>query len=656
MFLAKVIHADGFSRLAAVKLLHPKWSEDEEIASRMRDEARLLGWLRHKHIVDVIDLTRIDGRVAVLMEYLEAVDTRLVIQDCKERDDIVPMRVALEICSQAAGALDAAYNRPPYAGEKPLHVIHRDIKPSNIMIDGDGVSKVLDFGVARADFDSREAHTEEMSFGSLEYMPPERLFFEPDTPASDVYSLGATLFELLTLEKFGKARLKPNNHEEFILERLEKLLEVQLFDDAEVGEELLLLLNEMLAFDEKERPPASMCMARMRALAKLFPAQPTLAEWAEEEIPPLVQAFMARDTGDSSAMVGRVVDEDPSRVFPRAMTEEAPKPQQQQRGGHIFEDVEDEPTDPGGEDTAVELAMAEPARDARWEAIKEQTLRDREPPTVPGAPVGAAAGAGPMAAEAVSELDDEPTTAMRVPGGDPDTLPRKQPRASLEPPRELTDPTMEKIDPVTEEELAAHGSASASAAPAVLSAAPASPPGEPAEEKEGWLGAIVLLMVGLLLIGGLAFGGLTVIGGVVGVSVMGDDLTAGLPGGTAPTGSQAADSEPAEAPDAPADAGSDAAGSDAAEAPSPAEPDPAAAAPEGPATHFISHISDAKKLSVRCDNTKGSGVSDAWVQGEALGKCTVTGMSNDRKRLTAVVEGVEPREYNCFVEGAKACE
>ena len=51
VYLAKVIHADGFSRLAAIKLLHPKWSENEEIASRMRDEARLLGWIRHKNIV-----------------------------------------------------------------------------------------------------------------------------------------------------------------------------------------------------------------------------------------------------------------------------------------------------------------------------------------------------------------------------------------------------------------------------------------------------------------------------------------------------------------------------------------------------------------------------------------------------------------------------
>jgi serine/threonine-protein kinase len=203
VYLAKVIHGDGFSRLVAVKLLHPKWSENEEIASRMRDEARLLGWLRHKNIVDVMDLTLIDGRCAVLMEYLEAVDLKVIVTACLDHGARIPLRVCLEVCSAVASALDAAYTRPPYAGEKPLRVIHRDIKPSNIMVDEGGTTKVLDFGVARADFEQREAKTQELSFGSIEYMPPERLFFEPESPASDVYSLGATLYEMLALDKLG---------------------------------------------------------------------------------------------------------------------------------------------------------------------------------------------------------------------------------------------------------------------------------------------------------------------------------------------------------------------------------------------------------------------------------------------------------------------
>jgi serine/threonine-protein kinase len=116
VFLSKVMHADGFSRLVAIKLLHRKWSENQEIAQRMRDEARLLGWLRHRNIVDVIDLTSIDGRAAVIMEYLEAVDLKAIVSALADKGERMPPYAALEAVAFVASALDAAYNRPPYDG------------------------------------------------------------------------------------------------------------------------------------------------------------------------------------------------------------------------------------------------------------------------------------------------------------------------------------------------------------------------------------------------------------------------------------------------------------------------------------------------------------------------------------------------------------
>ena len=186
----KVQNADGFSRLVAVKLLKAEWSQSEDIASRMRDEARLLGLLRHRNIVDVLDLTRIDGRAAVVMEYLEGIDLKQLNQELAKDGLVLPVGCALEVAAAVANALDAAYNRPPMPGEKPLRVIHRDIKPSNVMVDESARVKVLDFGVARSELEGRESHTQELQYGSVDYMAPERLFFEPETPSSDVYSLG----------------------------------------------------------------------------------------------------------------------------------------------------------------------------------------------------------------------------------------------------------------------------------------------------------------------------------------------------------------------------------------------------------------------------------------------------------------------------------
>ena len=67
------MHPDGFSRIAAVKLLHRRWSENEEIARRMRDEARLLGWLRHRNIVDVVDLTLVVLQVDEVLHHAQDV-------------------------------------------------------------------------------------------------------------------------------------------------------------------------------------------------------------------------------------------------------------------------------------------------------------------------------------------------------------------------------------------------------------------------------------------------------------------------------------------------------------------------------------------------------------------------------------------------------
>ena len=309
VFLAKVIHNDGFSRLVAIKLLHARWSDNDEVASRMRDEARLLGWLRHKNIVDVLDLTIIDGRAAVIMEYLEAVDMKVVVSSCRRRKQRAPLRSCLSVAAAVASVLDAAYNRPPYAGEKPLRVIHRDIKPSNIMVDAGGSIKVLDFGVARAEFAAREAKTKEIAFGSLEYMSPERLFFEPESPASDVYSLGATLFEFLALEKLGKAALRDDEHERFVNERIEGLLD-GFPAPPEVLEQIIVLIKEMLAFEEEDRPPAAECSARLRALSRRCDDEP-IDEWAERALPELVLASQNRNTkAEPDPLVGKIVQED----------------------------------------------------------------------------------------------------------------------------------------------------------------------------------------------------------------------------------------------------------------------------------------------------------------------------------------------------------
>jgi len=309
VYLTKLVHPDGFSRLVALKLLHRKWSKNEEIASRMRDEARLLGWLRHRNIVDVMDLTRLDGRVAVVMEYLEAVDCGTIIKRHYAEGLKVPPRAVLEVGCFVAAALDAAFNQPPYTGEKPLRVIHRDIKPSNVMLDVHGTVKVLDFGVARADFQQREAATQEMAFGSFDYMSSERVCLEEAGPRSDVYSLGATCFELLMAERFGRVRIKKQEHNAFVQERLAAARDALDLPEG-LREQIIELLERMLAFEETDRPDSAEVAKTMRTLSRQL-TDGALEDWAEEALPPIVELFQNQTDDGADPLVGRCLQEDP---------------------------------------------------------------------------------------------------------------------------------------------------------------------------------------------------------------------------------------------------------------------------------------------------------------------------------------------------------
>lgn len=358
VYLAKVMHADGFSRIAAVKLLHRRWSENREIAQRMRDEARLLGWLRHRNIVDVIDLTSIDGRAAVIMEYLEAVDLKTLVQSLADKGEVMPARAALELVSFVASALDAAYNRPPFQGEKPLRVIHRDIKPSNIMVDEAGQVKVLDFGVARAEFENRESHTQELQFGSVDYMPPERLFFEPETDLSDVYSLGATLYEMLAGVKLGKAKGRAEKHAVFLEDRLSFLAARNPVPPPH-GEAVFGLIRSMCAYVPDQRPRATDVVTRCRALLRALDGE-LLTEWAEHVIPPLLRAH--RDAAPEPNPLNDAVLAEDSILFSQAELASFERIQDL-AGGVVV-----------GSGDAMPAEI--PRDDARWELLRQAALAE----------------------------------------------------------------------------------------------------------------------------------------------------------------------------------------------------------------------------------------------------------------------------------------
>jgi serine/threonine-protein kinase len=266
VYLAEMLTGENFSSVVAIKILHARWAENAEVVMRSRDEARLLGRLRHRSIVRVEGLTRIQQQVAIVMEYLEGADLKAIMNALRDQGRPFPRQAAFEITGAIASALDAAYNQVPLSANEPLRVIHRDIKPSNAMLTVEGDVKVLDFGTARASFEHREAKTQALAFGSAAYMSPERLMGEDDTPSADVFSLGITLYELLTLESFGKIPVRYEKFERTVEERIDGLDLTALPEP--VRAPARDTLRKLLAYEPGNRPSAAMVVELMERLAE----------------------------------------------------------------------------------------------------------------------------------------------------------------------------------------------------------------------------------------------------------------------------------------------------------------------------------------------------------------------------------------------------
>ncbi len=174
----------GLKRWVFIKLLKPQVKNHREWVNRFRREAQVCARLKHPHIVDVYTVGEADEYTFMALEYVSG----LSLKELLEKERIIPLPLALEIIRQLLLALEFAHQNG---------VIHRDIKPGNIMLDVSGQVRLTDFGLA---FLGEEATLTRQGsiLGTPAYMAPEQATGETVTPASDFFSLGATLYEMLT--------------------------------------------------------------------------------------------------------------------------------------------------------------------------------------------------------------------------------------------------------------------------------------------------------------------------------------------------------------------------------------------------------------------------------------------------------------------------
>ncbi len=284
VYRAEIIGPGGFAKQVALKVLNRDDKMPEEMALRLRDEARILGLIRHRAVVGVDNLADFGDAWGVVMEYVAGVDLAIAAHHAR-----IPARVALEIVEEVASALHAAWAVPSDVTGGPLRLVHRDIKLSNIRLTAQGEVKVLDFGVARADFQEREAATRSLLFGSMRYMAPERLD-GVDGHETDIYALGVVLAELLAGDSFDSPPTNPKRNRAWldnVLSDVRRSVSLgQSPEDAPDYEPLIQLIAEMIAFEPVERPSGREVERRARSLKGAY-SGPYLREWAEVEVPRL---------------------------------------------------------------------------------------------------------------------------------------------------------------------------------------------------------------------------------------------------------------------------------------------------------------------------------------------------------------------------------
>jgi len=196
IFLARNEGAAGFVRPVVVKRILDDRSRDEQFVRMFVREAKILAQLRHPGIVAILDFAREQGGYFMVLEYVHGYSLRHWSRFVDKVRGPFPADVALEVVAEVADALHYAHTLTDGSGE-PLHIVHRDVSPANILIDVEGHVKLADFGIARAELDRTDGAPGIEVKGKIAYMAPELLRLGEPTPASDIYSVGVVLHELL---------------------------------------------------------------------------------------------------------------------------------------------------------------------------------------------------------------------------------------------------------------------------------------------------------------------------------------------------------------------------------------------------------------------------------------------------------------------------
>ena len=196
IYIAKQRGMEGFEKIVVIKTILPNLATNEEFVQMFLDEARIAARLTHPNIVQIYDLGRVGSTYFIAMEYVQGENLRTVAKTCRKQGHTIPLQHTVKVISQACEGLYYAHTKADTSGQ-PLNIVHRDVSPQNILVSFEGITKLVDFGIAKAATQYQETRAGILK-GKYSYMSPEQCMSQPVDARSDIFSIGIVLWELST--------------------------------------------------------------------------------------------------------------------------------------------------------------------------------------------------------------------------------------------------------------------------------------------------------------------------------------------------------------------------------------------------------------------------------------------------------------------------
>ncbi|MEO7731446.1 MAG: serine/threonine-protein kinase, partial [Kofleriaceae bacterium] len=262
LYLARRHGAAGFSRLVALKVIHPHLVEQSQFIDMFVDEARICSQISHPNVVHVEEFGEIDGIHYLVMEYLDGCSISELLQQFRREDRKLDPELAARVVMQIAGGLHAAHQTLDTDGH-PLELVHRDISPSNILLSADGNPKLIDFGIAKARNRLAETEAGVALKGKFKYIAPEQAMRSTVDRRGDIFSLGVVFWEMLV----GQPLFTDDTH----VALFNRLHQTNVAAPSTVNPDSLVVLDaivlSMLRHDPAERPQTAAEVQRRIAFA-----------------------------------------------------------------------------------------------------------------------------------------------------------------------------------------------------------------------------------------------------------------------------------------------------------------------------------------------------------------------------------------------------